>query len=553
MGDMNGQASFSIRGRNPDILTCIANLSNDEVFTPPEFANRMLDALATAWAANNRGAELWADSSVKFLDPFTKSGVFLREITIRLTKGLAGEIPDLQRRVDHILQKQVFGIATTRLTSLLARRSLYCSKHADGPHSIATGFANEAGNVWFERTEHTWADGKCQFCGASQKALDRGEGLETHAYAFIHTDDIKTRLAEIFGGNMQFDVIVGNPPYQLDDGGFGTSAAPIYQLFVQQAKALEPRYLSMVIPSRWFAGGKGLDEFRESMLSDDRVRSIDDYLSAAQVFPGVGLKGGVNFFLWDRDNPGQCRVNTHFKDWPVSTSTRPLLEKGADVFIRFNEGLSILKRVAAIETGNSKTLLLPEEKRFDRMVSSARAFGFRTFFKGKKTESRGDLRIYQNGGIGFVRRSSVTSGLDLIDKWKIFAGYAAPGTGNKDTYPHRIISTPFIGEPGSISSETYLCIGPLDSKGEAENVLSYLCCRLTRFLILLRKPSQHVTRKVYSFVPTQDWKRPWTDGDLYKKYGITASEIAFIEGIVRPMEINEDLFDEPIADEEDDE
>jgi hypothetical protein len=321
---MNGQASFSIRGRNPDILTCIANLSNDEVFTPPEFANRMLDAVATAWAANNGGAELWADSSVSFLDPFTKSGVFLREITSRLTKGLSSKIPDLQQRVNHILTKQVFGIGITHLTSLLARRSLYCSKHADGPHSIATGFASDAGNVWFERTEHIWVDGKCKFCGASQKALDRGEELETHAYAFIHTDDIKTRLAEIFGGDMQFDVIVGNPPYQLDDGGFGTSAAPIYQLFVQQAKALEPRYLSMVIPSRWFAGGKGLDEFRESMLTDNHVRSIDDYLSAADVFPGVGLKGGVSFFLWDRDNPGQCRVNTHFRDWPVSTITRPL-------------------------------------------------------------------------------------------------------------------------------------------------------------------------------------------------------------------------------------
>ena len=212
---MNGQASFSLRGRNPDVLTCIANLSNDEVFTPPEFANRMLDTLAEAWAANNGGADLWADSSVRFLDPFTKSGVFLREITSRLTKGLAAEIPDLQERVDHILTKQVFGIGITYLTSLLARRSVYCSKHANGPHSIAKGFASDAGNIWFERMEHTWVDGRCKFCGASQKTLDRGEGLETHAYAFIHTDDIKTRIAELFGGDMQFDVIIGNPPYQL--------------------------------------------------------------------------------------------------------------------------------------------------------------------------------------------------------------------------------------------------------------------------------------------------------------------------------------------------
>ncbi len=552
---MTGQASFSLRGRNPDVLTCIANLSNDEVFTPPEFANRMLDTVAEAWAANHSGANLWADKTVRFLDPFTKSGVFLREITSRLNIGLETAIPDLQERVDHILTKQVFGIGITNLTSLLARRSLYCSKHVNGPHSIAKGFTTETGNIWFERTEHTWTDGKCKFCGASQKALDRGEELETHAYAFIHTDDIKTRLTEIFGDDMQFDVIIGNPPYQLDDGGFGTSAAPIYQLFVQQAKALEPRYLSMVIPSRWFAGGKGLDEFRESMLTDKRVRSIDDYLSAADVFPGVGLKGGVNFFLWDRDNPGQCRVNTHFKDWPVSTSTRRLLEEGADIFIRFNAGLSILKKVAAVENAKrgEDSLSLPENKRFDQLVSSLRPFGLRTYFKGKAKKSSGDVLVYQNGGKGYAPRKSISTGVDLIDAWKVYVGRAAPGTGNRDTYPHRIISTPFVGEPGSISSETYLCIGPFESKKEAENVLSYLCCRLTRFLILLHKPSQDTTRKVYTFVPTQKWTRSWTDADLYKKYGLTASEIAFIEGIVRPMEINDDLFDEPIADEDDDE
>lgn len=535
---MSMQAGFALQGHNPDVLTCIANLSNDEVFTPPEFANQMLDTLAEAWAIDHNGANIWADKTVKILDPFTKSGIFLREITTRLTKGLADEIPDLPERVDHILTKQVFGIGITDLTSLLARRSLYCSKLANGQHSITKGFSTDSGNIWFDRTEHTWKRGKCKYCGASQKALDRGEELETHAYAFIHTDDIKTRVAELFGGDMQFDVIIGNPPYQLRDDGFGTSAAPIYQHFVKQAKALEPRYLSMVIPARWFAGGKGLDDFRESMLSDDRLRSIDDYLSAADVFPGVGLKGGVCYFLWDRDDPGLCRVSTHFKDWPVSSTNRPLLEDGIDVFVRFNEGISILKKVVAVETESSSTHIMPESARFDRLVSARKPFGLETTFKGKRTKGADDVLIHRNGGTGYVARSSISSGAHFIDKWKIFTGRAAPGTGNRDTYPHRVISTPFIGEPGAISSETYLCIGPFDSKNESESVLSYLSCRLTRFLILLHKPSQDTTRKVYTFVPTQDWTRKWTDEDLYAKYSLSDSEIAFIEKIVRPMDLS---------------
>ncbi|GAB3190059.1 Eco57I restriction-modification methylase domain-containing protein [Hydrogenophaga aquatica] len=550
---MNQQVSFTLRGRNPDVLTCIANLSNDEVFTPPELANRMLDMVAQTWATDHDGADLWSDSSVKFLDPFTKSGVFLREITTRLVKGLAGEIPDLQERVNHILTKQVFGIGITRLTSLLARRSLYCSKWANGPHAVAKGFTNEAGNIWFERTEHTWVNGKCTYCGASQQALDRGGDMETHAYAFIHTDNIKTRMAELFGEAMQFDVIIGNPPYQLSDGGYGTSAAPIYQMFVEQAKQLEPRYLSMIIPARWFAGGKGLDDFRESMLSDDRLRSIDDYLSASDVFPGVGLKGGVCYFLWNRDHRGLCQVSTHFKDWPVSTAIRPLMETGADVFIRFNEGVSILKKVTDYETGASGSVELPVNKKFDALVSSRKPFALETTFKGRKTKKADDLLIYQNGGTGYVSRDSISAGLEYVDAWKIYVGRAAPGTGNRDTYPHRILSTPFIGEPGSVCSETYLCIGPFATKAEAENALSYLTCRLTRLLILLHKPSQDTTRKVYTFVPKQDWSRPWSDADLYARYGITQEEIDFIEKVVRPMDLSSDLLGEVEVSEVDDE
>ena len=541
---MTTQASFAVRSRNPDVLTCIANLSNDEVFTPPELANRMLDTLAAAWAADHGGANLWADKTVRFLDPCTKSGVFLREITSRLTRGLADAMPDLETRVNHILTRQVFGIAITHITSLLARRSVYCSKHANGKHSIARGFKHDAGNIWFERTEHTWDGTRCTYCGAGRSVFDRAEGLESHAYAFIHTDDIKARVAELFGDDMQFDVIIGNPPYQLNDSGYGTSAAPIYQLFVEQAKALEPRYLAMIIPARWFAGGKGLDEFRESMLADNRLRSIDDFLSASDVFPGVGLKGGVCFFLWDRDYPGSCQVTTHFKDWLVSTASRQLLEEGADVFIRFNQGLSILKKVVAVESGETQLLSLPESKRFDRMVSARKPFGLETTFKGNAARATGDVLVFQNGGTGYTARSSISTGAHLIDKWKVFTGRAAPGTGNRDTYPHRILSTPFIGEPGSICSETYLCIGPFDTQAEAESALSYLACRLTRFLILLHKPSQDTTRKVYTFVPIQEWTRRWADDDLYAKYSLSPDEIAFIEKVVRPMDLSGDDSDE---------
>ena len=550
---MNTKAEFALRGRNPDVLTCIANLSNDEVFTPPDLANRMLDRIAAAWAADHDGANLWANRDAHFLDPFTKSGVFLREITSRLTTGLAQEIPNLQERVNHILTKQIFGIGITRLTSLLARRSLYCSKYANGAHSIAKKFHTDSGNIWFERIEHSWHDGRCTFCGASRTALDRGGDLETHAYAFIHTNNIKTRMAELFGGSMQFDVIIGNPPYQLNDGGYGTSAAPIYQMFVEQAKALEPRYLSMIIPSRWFAGGKGLDEFRESMLNDTRLRSIDDFLSASDVFPGVGLKGGVCYFLWNRDHPGECNVATHFKDWPVSRAVRPLMEKGADVFIRFNEGLSILKKVIQIETAQTDLLCLSDNKRFDVLVSSRKPFALETTFKGRKNKRDGDILIYQNGGTGYVTRHDIQVGIQLIDKWKIYIGRAAPGTGNRDTYPHRILSTPFIGEPGSICSETYLCIGPFDTKDQAESALSYLTCRLTRLLILLHKPSQDTTRKVYTFVPTQAWNKRWTDKDLYAKYGISTDEIEFIEKVVRPMDLTSDLLGNVTIDETEDE
>ena len=536
------RASFALRGHNPDVLTCIANLSNDEVFTPPELANRMLDTLEVAWAEANDGASIWADPAVTFLDPFTKSGVFLREIVSRLNVGLADQMPDLDERVDHILTKQVFGIGITRLTSLLARRSVYCSKDATGPHSIATSFDRDWGNIWFERTEHTWAGDRCVYCGATSSALQRSDELETHAYAFIHTTDSKALLAHMFGADVQFDVIIGNPPYQLDDGGAGASAMPIYQKFVDAAKALEPRFLTMIVPSRWFAGGRGLASFRAEMLSDNRIRTIDDFLDSRDVFPGVDVAGGVCYFLWDRDSRGLCRVTSH-RLGVSNTTTRPLLEPEADIFVRHNEALSILRRVMALESGKPDSgLLLPPGHRFADQVSGQKPFGLRTFFRGTASQQRSDdVLVLQSGGRAWAARSEITESVNLVDKWKVFTSKSSSehaGQSDRDGR-RRVLSLSGVLPPGSVVTETYVLLGVFDNEVEARNCLTYVTTRFFRFLITLRASGQDISRSAYSFIPKQDFSKPWTDTELFAKYKITDEEIAFIESMVRTMDLDD--------------
>ncbi len=535
------QASFTLQGHNPDVLTCIANLSNDEVFTPPEFANQMLDTLAQSWASSNGGENIWSNKEVTFLEPCTKSGVFLREIVKRLNDGLTKELPDLTERINHILTKQVFGIGITELTSLLARRSVYCSKHANGIHSIARTFNHSEGNIWFERTEHSWGNGKCKFCGASKAEYARTKELETHAYAFIHTEDPKPQLSKMFGETMQFDVIIGNPPYQLNDGGgaSGMGAIPIYQHFVEQAKKLEPRYLTFVIPARWYAGGRGLDEFRETMLSDRRLRIIEDFPDSSLVFPGTHVKSGVCYFLWDRDNPGDAKITNRKTDGTTLTAERPLQEQGCDVFLRYNESISIIRKVLDAEKSDPKSgglVRLPDEKQFSTLVAARKPFGIPSNFRGTKTKAtKSDLVIYQNAGFGYVPSSEVKQGREHIHTWKVFLGKAY---GGDERYPHSILSKPFIGAPGSVCTETYLNIGPFSSEVECENVISYITTRLFRFLVLLRKPTQNSSKGSYSFVPLQNFSESWTDEKLYKKYKLTKDEIAFIESMIRPMDLD---------------
>lgn len=493
---------------NPDVLSCLANLSSDEVFTPPALANQILDMLPP---------ELFTSKETKFLDPVCKSGVFLREIAKRLMDGLETEIPDKQQRVNHIFKNQLFGIAITELTALLSRRSVYCSKTANGKYSICEDFTDEQGNIILKPTKHEWKNGKCEFCGASQEVYDRADALETHAYLFIHTE----KPEEIFN-NMKFDVIIGNPPYQLSDGGgTGSSAMPIYQKFIEQAKKLNPRFLSMIVPARWYSGGKGLDEFRNEMLNDDRITTLVDFEDSRDCFPGVDIAGGVCYFLWAKDVHGECEVRTVRKN-EVKIAKRRLNE--FETFIRDNSAVNIVHKV---KSRNQSFL--------DSIVSSRMPFGL---VSSVKPEKQGDLDLIASTGRGKISSEKITAGKELIKKWKVLLSKTSNDhAGQPDKEGKRkIFSRIEVMPPKTVCTESYLVVGSYDNKEEAENMTNYLKTKFVRFLVSTILLTQNITKSKFIFVPNLDMKELWTDEKLYKKYGITDEEIEFIESLIRPME-----------------
>ena len=496
---------------NPDVLSCLANLSNDEVFTPPSLVNDILDLLPV---------ELWSNPNAKFLDPVSKSGVFLREMAKRLMKGLETQIPDKQERINHIFSQQLYGIAITDLTSLLSRRSVYCSKTANGKYSICETFDDEQGNIRYKRMKHTWQTGKCTYCGANQESYDRDDALETYAYNFIHTD----KPEKIF--NMKFDVIVGNPPYQLSDGGAQMSASPVYHKFIQQAKKLNPRYLSMIIPARWYNGGKGLDDFRSEMLKDTRIAELHDFPDTSDCFPGLNIRGGVCYFLWDKEHKGDCKVISHKGDKISEPVSRPLLEKGLDVFVRYNEAISILNKVKQ-----------KKEKPFNEIISARKPFGLPTNFNAfkKSKDSKHNILLHRFGENGYVSYDQIEKNHSFIKEWKVLVPKASPGD---DSYPHLILSKPIVSGPDTCCTETYIVVGPFSSEKRAKNAANYMVTSFFRFMVLLAKSTQDVTQKTYVFVPAQNLDEKWTDEMLYKKYGITETEVEFINTLIRQMDIS---------------
>ncbi len=514
----------------PDILNCLANLSNDEVFTPPEVANAMLDLLPQ---------DLFRSPTTRFLDPCCKSGVFLREITKRLIDGLAEQIPDLQERVTHILTQQVYGVALTTLTAEMSRRTLYCAKRANSAYSVAP-LATEDGNIYFRRLQHRWENGRCTCCGANQKEYQRSENLETYAYPFIH-QSIKTIYP------MQFDVIIGNPPYQLSKAtdkttNNGAFASAIYPYFIDNALNLSPKYLIMIIPSRWMTrAGQGVsDKWIDKMLKGNHFVEIHDYLDACECFPGVEIKGGVNYFLYRPDYVGKCRYYLHSGD---STYERydVLDSLNAGLVLRDKMAIDIIDKIAKVEgqyyKGKSFYNLVSPKHFFDKdELLSSNWRGYSTnkdavhsvkYYLNKRLESN---------GYAWIKESDIPKGKTAIGLHKVYIPKAG-GSGTDDI----ILGKPFYGEPNSVCSYTYLCIGynPTEhnfTKEQCENIITYMKTRFFRYLVSVKKKTQDASRDVYQFVPLQDFSRAWTDEELYRKYALSPTEVAFIESMIRPMD-----------------
>jgi len=507
----------------PDVLETIAQLPNDDVYTPPKIVDAMLDLLPE---------QVWAKPDYKWLDPATKSGIYLREVYRRLMAGLADWEPDGTKRRKHILRNMLYGAATTQINGEIARRTLYQTKNATGREieddslrQLVVRFHGPNGNVPFVATEHT-LDRKgefCTICRAPAKLIR--ERREEFAYSFIHGTYPTEELAA-----MQFDVIVGNPPYQIgmDDGKGNRTAniTPLYNLFVEKAIAMSPRYIVMITPSRWFAGGKGLGAYRDLMIADRRLRVIVDNPKLYDVFPQAEIKGGVSYFLWDRDYSGDCEFSTRI-DGAVRDTVKRDLRQGKGVVLRDNFAAGIVGRVSGDPIS---------ERTLADVVSTTDPFGqsIKTNFKGARAAPfEGSTPLIFNNKVGYIRRGQLERNDGWVDRWKVLVPMAGDGHGREVSF---VIGEPLALAPGSACTQSYLVAGTFDTREETENYAWFLTTKFCRFLVLQRKISQHLTPSRFAFVPAMDWTRRWTDADLYKHFKLSEEEVDYIERVIAPRE-----------------
>lgn len=533
-----------------DILETITNVGNDEVFTPRRTCDMMLDSLPE---------EVWHNPSYKWLNPATKNGIFEREIALRLDKGLEHVIKDREERRKHILQKMIFSIGQTKFTSNVARRTLYyCSranrkcdglKAADGHYingyAIGNGswFDSEEGNIKTPHTTHEFGkDGKCIYCRIAKTSnYMNANQREQYSYDFIHINHLvlDKKLQQMFfkgDKNMKFDIIIGNPPYQLaDGGGTGDSAKPIYNLFIDQARSLSPKYISMIIPSRWMKGGKGLDDFRKTMIEDTHIKMIYDFENSAECFPNNHIDGGVCFFVWDINYNGMVDYYYKPKDDAATFSKRYLKTDASDTVVRDYKQLSILEKIVS-----------KKEPKFSSIVYSRNPYGFNSdFFNRKETHS--EIVIHENpfedcvkiygvegkkGGSkrvsGYIESKNVRKSRDTINKYKLLFSKAFTTTA---TVPPEII----LAQPNEICTETFLLIGGWKSKNEQLNCLTYMKTKFFRALLFFNRHSLNISKESFDLIPIQTFNRKWTDKDLYEKYGLSNDEINYIEKNIEEM------------------
>lgn len=334
------------------------------------------------------------------------------------------------------------------------------------------------------------------------------------------------------GQPMKFDAIVGNPPYQEDTGGGSAAnvaakqARPVYNLFVDQAKTMQPHYISMIMPARWYAGGIELNDFRNEMLNDPHLIRLTDFVNSKDCFSTVDIAGGICYFLWDRNKEEVCEV-TNVSGLERHTMRRHLNEFG-EIFIRSNESLSIIHKVL----NRSEHFLTDRVQPID-------AFGFPSAARGEKEPFNGCISLIHSQGTGYIKRSDVKKNAELIDKYKATISILVPCNGEVDIDPskgYKAITTPRIEVPGEANTFSYLVLGAFDTEAEIKNYKQYLMCKFTRFMLHLTYSSMHIARANFVFVPDQDFTEEWTDEKLYKKYELTEDEIAFIESTIRVME-----------------